>query len=477
MLNKIFKIILLENNQEDTELISDALRKSKVNHELIIVSDKESYTKALIEHQPDLILAEALIPSIEMNEAMELCLEYSPNSSLILLTVSLDRELSVHELIKEPHKYLELQRTTKLNAAIKTSLDILNTSEELKRMDRELKGREALLTATLESTADGILVVDNDGEIVSYNQNFIKMWDIPLEIMESKEGDRALTYVLNQLKEPEAFLQRVHELYSEPDAVSYDKLCFKDGKIFERYSKPQKIDGKTVGRVWSFRDITDNVKKDEQLKESLKEKELMLREIHHRVKNNLQIISSLLKLQSINSKDPDAIAQLQNSQNRVRTMGMIHEKLYGSKELNHIDFGAYVKQLVAHLFSSYGVKPNTIQLVVNAKNVFLDIDTAVPCGLIINELVSNCLKHAFPDCEKGHIEIEFFTDKDEYYNLIVSDDGIGLPEEAQPSTSDSLGLKLISTLSRQLGSEMEINVNNGTRYFLKFPPVVYSERK
>ena len=179
----------------------------------------------------------------------------------------------------------------------------------------------------------------------------------------------------------------------------------------------------------------------------------------------------------MNTKDPEAAEHLRISMNRVRTMAMIHEKLYGSKELSHIEFADYIRQLATHIFISYGIKPNTIQIVVKAKNVFLDIDTAVPCGLLVNEIISNSLKHAFPDRDMGKIEIELFIDSENYYNLSISDDGVGLPAGLNPETSDSLGLRLINTLSRQLGSELKIDVNNGTKYSLRYQPLMYMERK
>ena len=411
------------------------------------------------------------------NEAMDICYELSPKSSIILLTLSLDRNATAEQLINNPQEYLDKLKRTKLNAALRTSLDILNAAEEINRMDDALKGREALLSATLESTADGILVVDKSGNIVSYNQNFLKMWHIPMDVLDSGNDAKALEFVVNQLKDPDEFLKRVTDLYADENAESNDVIYFKDNRIFERFSKPQKIDGKTLGRVWSFRDITERTIKDEQIQTSLKEKEMMLREIHHRVKNNLQIISSLLNLQSLNTKDPETAEHLRISMNRVRTMAIIHEKLYGSKELSHIEFADYIRQLSNHIFISYGIKPGTIQIVVKAKNVFLDIDTAVPCGLLVNEIISNSLKHAFPDREKGLIEIELIVDEDNYYNLTISDDGVGLPAGLNPETSDSLGLKLINTLARQLGSELKIDVNHGTKYSLRFQPLLYLERR
>lgn len=414
---------------------------------------------------------------MEVNEAMDICYEITPGVSIILLTISLDRQTTSDEILKNPEIYLEKQRITKIKGALTSSVDILTSIEEIKLKDEKLKNREALLAATLESTADGVLVVDNYGKIVSYNQNFIKMWKIPDEILIKGEDSDALDFVTNQLKFPEEFLKRVKELYSSKDEESYDVVDFADGRTIERFSKPQKIDGITVGRVWSFRDITEAKSMSEKISNSLKEKEMMLREIHHRVKNNLQIISSLLKLQSLHAKDPESAEHFRNSQNRVKTMAMIHEKLYRSIELSKIEFGTYINELAKHILISYSINPDNIKLIVNVKDIYLDIDTAIPCGLLINEVVSNSLKYAFPNSDSGTIEIELYLDEDNIYNLFISDNGIGLPKGINPQTSDSLGLKLINTLARQLGSKMEVNTFNGTKYYLRFPPIIYSDRR
>ena len=156
-----------------------------------------------------------------------------------------------------------------------------------KLTDTNLKKTLSLLNASLESTADGILVVDMQGRITSYNQNFMNMWDIPKDLLESGENIRVMKYVLPQLKNPGDYLASTKELEAHPARESFDMIEFNDGKIFERYSKPQQIGNSVVGRVWSFRDITDRKHPEEKPVASLQEKEVLLREIHHRVKNNL----------------------------------------------------------------------------------------------------------------------------------------------------------------------------------------------
>jgi two-component sensor histidine kinase len=206
----------------------------------------------------------------------------------------------------------------------------------------------------------------------------------------------------------------------------------------------------------------------EQIKSSLHEKEVLLKEIHHRVKNNMQVITSLLSLQSKTIVDKHALAVFQDSQNRVKSMALIHETLYQSKDLSRINFAEYLQKLVAHVSRSYRIRPDAVKINVKVDNVSLPIDTAVPCGLIINELASNSLKYAFPADTGGEVNISF-GHADARYVLRVSDTGVGLPADFDPERGKSLGMKLVRMLTGQLGGEMECRNGTGTTFEITFP--------
>jgi PAS domain S-box-containing protein len=222
--------------------------------------------------------------------------------------------------------------------------------------------------------------------------------------------------------------------------------------------------GRLVSQVVVLRDITERKWVEEEIKTSLEEKEVLLKEIHHRVKNNLQVISSLLYLQSKNIKDEQALEMFQDSQNRVRSMSLVHERLYQSQDLARVDFAEYVRNLANHLFRSYGVNTNIIQLKINVDEVFLGVDMAIPCGLIINELVSNSLKHAFPEGRVGKIHIELCADDESQFTLMVSDNGVGFPENLGFRDTGSLGLQLVNTLVDQLEGAIELDRRSGTAF-------------
>lgn len=200
----------------------------------------------------------------------------------------------------------------------------------------------------------------------------------------------------------------------------------------------------------------------------LNEKEVLLKEVHHRVKNNLQVISSLLNLQSAKISDPGTKDILRESQNRVRTMALIHEKLYQSTDLAQIDFASYLKSLVTFLSQSYRSKSDNVSIQVDAQNVMLDINTALPCGLIINELVSNSLKYAFPNNQTGNIIITCNQTTDGANIISVSDDGVGLPAGFNISINPSLGLKLVSNLVNQLQGKLDLQCDKGTTFRISF---------
>lgn len=213
--------------------------------------------------------------------------------------------------------------------------------------------------------------------------------------------------------------------------------------------------------------IKERKRAEQQTKASLKEKEVLLKEIHHRVKNNLQVISSLLNLQRGSIKDPQTLEIFQESQNRVESMALIHEQLYRSKDLSRIDFADYIRNLVANLFCSYEVRANAITLKINVDNVLLDINAAIPCGLIINELIANSLKYAFPVGKEGEIWIEFNSNNDKF-TLIVADNGVGFPQDLDFQNTNSLGLQLVNALTEQLEGNIELDNSVGTKFIITF---------
>ncbi|HEX38001.1 MAG TPA: tetratricopeptide repeat protein [Candidatus Cloacimonetes bacterium] len=214
-----------------------------------------------------------------------------------------------------------------------------------------------------------------------------------------------------------------------------------------------------------LKEIEERNKIEQQLKQSLKEKDVMLREIHHRVKNNMQIISSLLSLQTKYIKDKDALQVFRNSQDRIRSMALVHEKLYQSEDFSSINFAEYIRELIDNIHLP---ERHNIKITLDLEDVIIDINKAIPCGLIVNELITNAFKHAFPDNQDGEIKISMHLGGDNAYTLIMSDNGNGLPESFDWNETSSLGLQLVSGLVRQLQGNIDVVSEGGTKFTIIF---------
>jgi len=214
--------------------------------------------------------------------------------------------------------------------------------------------------------------------------------------------------------------------------------------------------------------IAERKKEETRLRELLEEREVLLREIHHRIKNNLQIISGLLGLQSSSIQDEGVASKFRECQDRVYSIALLHETLYETGNLAKVDFPLYAEQLTRHLMSSYGNHIGHVDVDLEVKVGTLDLETAIPCGLIINELVSNCYKHAFPGGIGGRITLKMFRDKHNKVRLNVTDTGVEMRNDLDLENAQSIGLQLVRMLTQQLGGIAEVSRNGGTHFTIAF---------
>ena len=366
-------------------------------------------------------------------------------------------------------KKIESEYRSRASEYAKMNVALEEEIRQRKESDATLKKTLSLLNASLESTADGIFVVGLKGTITSYNQNFVNMWNIPADLLESGKSGVVMNHVLSQLRDPEGFLASIRELQTHTGRESFDMIEFTDGKIFERYSKPQRIGNSVVGRVWSFRDITDRKHAEENLVASLQEKEVLLREIHHRVKNNLQLISGLLDMTRMRSGDESTNEILTDMMLKIQTMAQIHTRLYESKQFGKVSLTGQIRDQIAGLSNIYSHKGHEIHCEIDSDEVFLPVDQAIPCALVVNEVLSNAYKHAFTGRKKGTIGISAVQENGRI-KIMVHDDGIGLPADFDISRTNSLGLKLIKTLvQHQLNGSLMLKSHGGTEVSMDFP--------
>jgi PAS domain S-box-containing protein len=330
------------------------------------------------------------------------------------------------------------------------------------RAEAELAERSGELTAYLESASQGIITVNEAGLIQMVNARTEELFGYGREELIGMELEKLLPEryrIRHQFHRTGYFNEpRVRPMGAGLDLAGRRK----DGTEFPLELGLSFV--RTRQGTVAIGLITDLT----QLKRA-QQKETQLKEIHHRVKNNLQVVSSLLGLQSRTSHDEDVRKMFQESQNRVQSMALLHERLYRSDNLNDIDCRQYVGQLAAYLFRSYGVSLSRVQLRSSIDDILLNMDHAVPCGLVINELVSNALKHAFPQSERGEIRIEMKKTSAGTILLRVSDTGVGLPKELNLGKARSLGLRLVRTLAGQLNARVDVSSENGTQVEIEFP--------
>ncbi|HOT45150.1 MAG TPA: PAS domain S-box protein [Spirochaetota bacterium] len=250
------------------------------------------------------------------------------------------------------------------------------------------------------------------------------------------------------------------------------RVIHKDGTVVHMYSTPTsyRFRNTLLGYNAIILDITERKKAEEQIKSSLREKEVLLKEIHHRVKNNFQIIISLINLQSNNIKDAALLKMFHDSTNRIRAMALVHEKLYRSEDIAKIDFTSYLKTIAEELHGSYTTTLNSPQLNIEADDIHLGIDHAIPCGLIVNELITNALKYAFPDGGEGNaITISLRRSGTDDITLMVTDNGIGIPDTIDIENTTSLGLQLVNVLIKQIHGTSTVSRTGGTSWTITFP--------
>ena len=269
-------------------------------------------------------------------------------------------------------------------------------------------------------------------------------------------------------------LDRTAAAISEKGALISDhRVVLPDGSVrFHHVAAVVEVDASGVPAriVGATRDVTESRQMEEALKASLAEKTVLLREVHHRVKNNLQIVSSLLHVTPTNPATDGAVRGVLSSvEQRVQAMALVHEHLYQKEDLAVIDVGLYLRDLVDHLFQGMPVSEGAIESVVDIESTPIPVDLAFPCGLIVNELVSNAMAHAFPGGASGHIRVTMGLEEERLFRLTVADDGVGLPTDLGASRSDTFGLELVRTLVDQIDGVLDVESGGGTEFVVTFP--------
>ncbi|NEQ76994.1 MAG: PAS domain S-box protein [Okeania sp. SIO2C9] len=399
--------------------------------------------------------------------------------------ISREVEITVNGSVK--NYLVVVQKYAQGKALVSVGIDITarKQAEAMKsKLIASLQESEKKFRSLYEATSDAVILLDKNG-IIDCNLATLKMFGLnnkeefynhnladfyPESQQNGKKSSQLIKrYMIQAIVKGNSCFEWINQRVDKSEFPTEVLLTAMKTSEYPQ-KKSSKKSTKNIVFQAVIRDITERKHHEEQIKESLAEKEVLLKEIHHRVKNNLQVISSLLRLQSRYIEDERILEMLKESQNRVRSMALVHEHLYQSKDLSKVNFTEYISSLAAHLFQAYAVKARGVKLNINVIPVCLNIDTVVPCGLIINELVSNSLKYAFPEEFRGEIFIEFdYDDRDQnQFILKVADNGISFAQDLDYKKSGSLGLRLVCSLVRQLKGKIELINEVGTVFKITF---------
>jgi PAS domain S-box-containing protein len=346
-------------------------------------------------------------------------------------------------------------------------MDAAQTKLALARSDRELRESQATLSAIIDSTSDMIWSVDLESfRLLSCNESLG-------EYFSRKYGVRVRAGMglpeLFPSEEQVAFWRGIYERATIEGAHSFEHRMSSDSSVFQISVSPLKRDGKVFGVSAFAKDITERKEAEDRIQRSLAEKETLLRELYHRTKNNMNVIISMLRLQSREIGDERLKAAFGESEARIISMSLVHEKLYGAQDLSRINLREYIEDLIRHLMSNYNLSSRLPSLSFRMEDVYVMIDTAITCGLIVNELIANSLKYAFPGDRVGEIGVWLSRDEDGEISLSVSDDGVGVPPGFDAARDGHLGMRLVNNLAQgKIRASVTFETDHGVSCHLRF---------
>ena len=460
------QILFVEQDEVDISLVQRAFSSAQATDSLVFVRNLLEARRHLLKSSPDLIVIDLVFPEGKGTEL--LTREERNRIPVIVLSSQGDEQQAVEAIKAGALDYMVKSRETLLDMPhiVERALREWELIVHNLKAQKALEESEEKFRNVVEQATDGIGIV-RDGSFLYLNPSLLKTLDL-------QEGE-AIGLPLNDFFIADGLPETV-KLNSEskgPSTIYEGKVKRRDGSTrFAEFNIGPTTFGYKEAVLYVVRDVTDRKIADYHLKLALKEKEALLQEIHHRVKNNLQVIASLLSLQSAYTKDEIIREMFTESRDRIRSMALVHEKLYESGDFSSIDFSKYVVSLANDLILSHRIDPKRIAFDARVDKVFLTIEQAVPCGLILNELLTNSFKHGYPETwgGKGKIHIRMVRKPDHQISLTVSDNGAGLPKQFNIWNSPSLGLRLVTILvTEQLKGQIDLERSKGTRFKIVFP--------
>jgi len=458
------RVLILEDVPLDAELIEIQLKREGLEFKSKIVDNEEMYRKVIAEFKPSIILADHSLPQFDGITAMNIAGEISPSTPFIFVSGKIGEDFAVEMLKEGATDYVLKNNLSKLPHAVTRALEEAKEKMEKSAAEEALKEREEKYRNLFEYLPSYVVVLGLDGRILDINHAAAKFGPLSRE----ETVGMYFTDLQSIIGEDSSFYQELFSKFLEGEDIGpfESRLKSREGEIrlMEVHPAPLYKNNELYAIQIIAQDITERKKAETEINASLKEKEMLLGEINSRVRNYMNIISSLLELQSVYMKDEENREILKDNKNRVKSMLLIHDGLSLSEDFALIDFSQYTKKLIELINNSYNVDKSRIKVNSKAEGLMLDIDAAIPCGLIVNELLTNAAKHAFPGDEEGEVCVEFGLDNHENNVLIVRDNGVGLPDEINFKESGTMGFQLVNTLVNQLKGSVILSRDKGTTF-------------
>ena len=458
------RVLLLEDRAEDAERILHELRSSGYEPAWERLETEAEYL-ARLQSPPDVILADYRMPRLDAPRALELLKALDIDIPFIVVSGAIGEDLAAAIVRQGATDYLLKDRLKRLGPAMRHALEETRRRHDKRSAERALRASETRFYSFMNNNPALAFIKDADGRILYINNTCEQAWNTTLaecqgkldhELWPAAGAARIRTLDLSVLERGEPS-HVVEELPSRHQQVRH-LLTF-------RFPFADATGCRLLGGVSV--DITERMQTERALAAALAAKEVLLQEVHHRVKNNLQIISSLLNMQAELLAEPALREVLLQSKHRVESMAMIHE-FYSHADIDCVDFRQYIEALARELFSAYAANSSPVCLRLELEPVSLELSQAIPCGLILNELVSNCLKYAFPNQRRGELLIALHCAGDDRVTMRVADNGIGLPPGLDWHKSKTLGLRIVNILTRQLMGTVHRESGAGGDFSLTF---------
>jgi PAS domain S-box-containing protein len=472
---KPLHLLIVEDVESDAALIIRMIEKGGYQIVSERVESEESMRTALARQDWNAVISDYRMPNFSADSALSLFRQADLDIPFIVVSGSIGEDTAVCMMKAGVHDYILKSNLTRLVPAMERELRDAEMRRDKKRSDETLRRERNLMRTLMDNFPDHIYFKDRDSRFIQINGSQAERFGLgnPSQAAGMTDFDFFSEEHASAAIEDERMIMRT----GQPILNLEEKETWPDGS--ETWVSTTKMplrdeNGGIIGTFGVSRDITERRKMEDRINADLNEKKILLKEVHHRVKNNMQVIISLLNLQAARIEDPGVLALFNQSQNRIFSMALIHEMLYSSENISKVNFSNYLSRLAKQLLEVYGKEPPHVDIDIEPGTLELGIDQAVPCGLIVQEIVSNSFKHAFPNGWKGSPKIRIgLASNQNMFELTVGDNGIGLPDAHHLEKSRSLGMTLINLLGNdQLGGEIRIDPHRkGTNYIICFKVV------